>query len=429
MLYEFEPPTASSPHWTEIYIIITVSTMLCEDVRQFKHNQLCKMTERHSFTGLNILSSLTALFNFLPYGLFYTGIGFRYASGNNELLFTLVRILLALDLEVWYLQSLKFVIALKSLGPKLFMLKNMLPNLFEFLYIAFVAIAAYGVVSRSLFKYNQVSFDGRGIFGEIFYRPYWFLYGQVSDTADLDTLIESANSTVVAEATATHVLLAFHMLFINILLLNLLIAVFTDTIGKVQHNTEFYWQYQRYSFVREYFDRPALAYPPLIVFPHLFRVGRFTWQMCRKFCCKKQLVGRRDDQQKYDHSGSYSPVLKIIAAEGSMLDEHWNMFESAATYSYARSSIEQKSKSTDDKNYVGNKTSLRNANSAKQENTIIEHSRTNTDDQFAQINQSLNWIMDAIERIKMNSKTKSGPDKTISSKVSDVPMLNAQAQE
>ncbi|CAM4799552.1 unnamed protein product [Rotaria magnacalcarata] len=358
MLYEFEPPTASSPHWTEIYIIITVSTMLCEDVRQFKHNQLCKMTERHSFTGLNILSSLTALFNFLPYGLFYTGIGFRYASGNNELLFTLVRILLALDLEVWYLQSLKFVIALKSLGPKLFMLKNMLPNLFEFLYIAFVAIAAYGVVSRSLFKYNQVSFDGRGIFGEIFYRPYWFLYGQVSDTADLDTLIESANSTVVAEATATHVLLAFHMLFINILLLNLLIAVFTDTIGKVQHNTEFYWQYQRYSFVREYFDRPALAYPPLIVFPHLFRVGRFTWQMCRKFCCKKQQVGRRDDQQKYDHSGSYSPVLKIIAAEGSMLDEHWNMFESAATYSYARSSIEQKSKSTDDKNYVGNKTSL-----------------------------------------------------------------------
>ncbi|CAM4915953.1 unnamed protein product [Rotaria socialis] len=468
MLYEFEPATVRSPHWTEIYIIITVSTMLCEDVRQFKHNKLCKMTERHSFTGLNILSSLTALFNVLPYGLFYMGIGFRYGSANNELLFTVARILLALDLEVWYLQSLKFVIALKSLGPKLFMLKNMLPNLFEFLYIASVAIAAYGVVSRSLFKYNQVAFDGKGIFREIFYRPYWFLYGQVSDTADLETLIESANSTVVAEATATQVLLAFHMLFINILLLTLLIAVFTDTIGKVQHNTEFYWDYQRYSFVREYFDRPALAYPPLIVFPHFFRVGHFTWQMCRKFCCKKQQVGRRDDQPKYDHSGSYSPVLKIIAAEGSMLDEHWNMFESAATYSYARSSIEQKNKSTDDKNYFGNKTSLskeyvqpmnENMNPTgierqqeanidlkeeikslrstmiemqiqlNKKNTTIEHPRTNTNDQFAQINQSLRWIMDAIERVKMNSKTKSRPDENISSKLSDVPTLNAQAQE
>jgi hypothetical protein len=28
-------------------------------------------------------------------------------------------------LEIWYLQSLKFSIALKFLGPKLFMLKNM----------------------------------------------------------------------------------------------------------------------------------------------------------------------------------------------------------------------------------------------------------------------------------------------------------------
>jgi hypothetical protein len=35
------------------------------------------------------------------------------------------RIILALDLEIWYLQSLKFVIGLKFLGPKLFMLKNM----------------------------------------------------------------------------------------------------------------------------------------------------------------------------------------------------------------------------------------------------------------------------------------------------------------
>jgi hypothetical protein len=39
-------------------------------------------------------------------------------------------------------------------------------------------------------------------------------------------LISNDTSSLVAEATATHVLLAFHMLFINILILNLLIAVF-----------------------------------------------------------------------------------------------------------------------------------------------------------------------------------------------------------
>jgi hypothetical protein len=35
------------------------------------------------------------------------------------------RIIWAIDLELWYLRSLKFVMALKFLGPKLFMLKNM----------------------------------------------------------------------------------------------------------------------------------------------------------------------------------------------------------------------------------------------------------------------------------------------------------------
>jgi hypothetical protein len=39
-------------------------------------------------------------------------------------------------------------------------------------------------------------------------------------------IIDNGTTSQVAEATATHVLLAFHMLFINILLLNLLIAVF-----------------------------------------------------------------------------------------------------------------------------------------------------------------------------------------------------------
>lgn len=64
-----------------------------------------------------------------------------------------------------------------------------LQNLFEFIYIAFTAIAAYGVVSRSLYKYNQVPFDGKGIFSEVFYRPYWFMYGQVADTNDLDSML------------------------------------------------------------------------------------------------------------------------------------------------------------------------------------------------------------------------------------------------
>ena len=33
----------------------------------------------------------------------------------------------------------------------------------------------------------------------------------------------------------------------------------------MQRNTDFYWRYQRYAFVQDYFQQPFLAYPPLII--------------------------------------------------------------------------------------------------------------------------------------------------------------------
>ena len=56
-----------------------------------------------------------------------------------------------------------------------------------FVYMIFIAIAAYGVVSRALFMYNQVPFTGQGIFENIFYSPYWFIHGVYNDTATLDS--------------------------------------------------------------------------------------------------------------------------------------------------------------------------------------------------------------------------------------------------
>jgi hypothetical protein len=72
-----------------------------------------------------LLSQLINPFCAPPYLLFYLGILLRYRFGNSPNSLTAARIIMAFDLELWYLRSLKFVIALRFLGPKLFMLKNM----------------------------------------------------------------------------------------------------------------------------------------------------------------------------------------------------------------------------------------------------------------------------------------------------------------
>jgi len=101
-----------------------------------------------------------------------------------------------LDLEIWFLFSLRFVSAIKLLGPKLFMIRNMV-SLFKyikiillifklrvlggFVYIIFVCIAAYGIVSRSLVIFDSLQFTLKDVSYSIFYRPYWFLYSVVDD--------------------------------------------------------------------------------------------------------------------------------------------------------------------------------------------------------------------------------------------------------
>ncbi|CAF4511049.1 unnamed protein product [Rotaria sp. Silwood1] len=339
MLYHLDGRnTFIIPHWTEIYVIITVSTMFCEESRRLYHEYNTRMTERWGSTGSAFLTVLSNAFYIMPYILFYLGLGFRYGSYNESLL-TTARIIWALDLELWYLRSLKFVIAVKFLGLKLFMLKNMLRDLFAFVYMIFIAIAAYGVVSRSLILYKQVPFTGRDIFGQIFYEPYWLLYGDVSDKNLLDDIINSNSSNAtgnVAEATATHVLLAFHMLFINILLLSLITAVFAHSIDEVRENTEFYWRYQRYSFVREYFERLPLSYPPFIAISH---VVLLLLTIHREFC---SLLGRH--QVAADNhvplSKKLTRVFKMIPTNDSQ-NEQWDSFENAATHSCIRSILEK----------------------------------------------------------------------------------------
>lgn len=103
----------------------------------------------------------------------------------------------------------------------------------------------YGVVSRALTFNNTLDFTFRSVFTVVIYQPYWFLYSMVDDekkkldgrfyhlcpgeakSVSLVGII--SNATTAEEVSETIVnlsLLVFHMLIINILMLNLLIAVF-----------------------------------------------------------------------------------------------------------------------------------------------------------------------------------------------------------
>ena len=95
------------------------------------------------------------------------------------------------------------------------------------------------------------------------------------------------------------------MAVVSILLVNLLIAMFSNTFDRLQTDTDRIWKFQRYSLVCEYLSRPALP-PPLILFSHIWR---FTLYILFK-CCKSDCIMNKYDQ--HQNRTKYSDVSFFI---------------------------------------------------------------------------------------------------------------------
>uniref|UniRef100_A0A8C3VZA9 Transient receptor potential cation channel subfamily M member 4 n=1 Tax=Catagonus wagneri TaxID=51154 RepID=A0A8C3VZA9_9CETA len=213
----------------------------------------------------------------------------RGANGKGPVgltsgLYDLGRSVLCLDFMIFTLRLLHIFTVNKQLGPKIVIVSKMMKDVFFFLFFLGVWLVAYGVATEGLLRPQDRSLPG--ILRRVFYRPYLQIFGQIPQE-DMDVaLMEHVNCSTEpgfwARPTGAQagscvslyanwlvvLLLVIFLLVANILLLNLLIAMFSHTFGKVQGNSDLYWKAQRYSLIREFHSRPALA-PPLIVISHV----------------------------------------------------------------------------------------------------------------------------------------------------------------
>uniref|UniRef100_A0ABI7YB41 PTPRF interacting protein alpha 3 n=1 Tax=Felis catus TaxID=9685 RepID=A0ABI7YB41_FELCA len=212
------------------------------------------------------------------------GVNGEGPAGLTPGLYDLGRTVLCLDFMVFTLRLLHIFTVNKQLGPKIVIVNKMMKDVFFFLFFLGVWLVAYGVATEGLLRPRDR--DLPNILRRVFYRPYLQIFGQIPQE-DMDVaLMEHVNCSseqgfwarpLGAQAGScvslyanwlVILLLIIFLLVANILLLNLLIAMFSYTFGKVQGNSDLYWKAQRYSLIREYHSRPALA-PPLIVVSHV----------------------------------------------------------------------------------------------------------------------------------------------------------------
>ena len=72
------------------------------------------------------------------YLLFYIGLILRFTNTSSEEAFSAAKIVLAYDLEIWFIRSLAFLGIAQNMGPKLVMIRKMVSDQsFSYRYIFF----------------------------------------------------------------------------------------------------------------------------------------------------------------------------------------------------------------------------------------------------------------------------------------------------
>ncbi|KAM7407582.1 hypothetical protein PAMA_003348 [Pampus argenteus] len=267
-----------TPSAAEVLLYVWLFSLVCEEVRQLFHDSdgfgFRKKAEMYINELWNLLDVLSII-------LFIIGLAFRLTTE----LFYAGKVLLCIDFVVFCLRLMAIFIISRNLGPKIIIVKKMMMDMFFFMFLLSIWVVAYGVAKQGILIHNDNRLDW--ILRGAVYEPYLIIFGNVPtniDYAEFDVgscsmngtdplkpkcPVLNENQTPVFPEWLTIIMLCIYLLFANILLLNLLIAIFNFTFQEVQDNTDRIWKFQRYELIKEYHSRPA-APPPFIILSHFY---------------------------------------------------------------------------------------------------------------------------------------------------------------
>lgn len=180
---------------------------------------------------------------------------------------------------------------------------KMVKNMIYFVVLLLVVLMSFGVSRQSILNPNEEA-DWR-LVRNVFFQPYFMLYGEVfADDIDPPCGEEPDMPPCITGQWITPIAMSMYLLIANILLINLLIAVFNNIFNETNSISHQVWMFQRFTVVMEYQQKPVLP-PPLIAFCHFYSL--------LKYCIRKtknlkevrdnglKLFLERDDLEKlYD---------------------------------------------------------------------------------------------------------------------------------
>ncbi|XP_066918519.1 transient receptor potential cation channel subfamily M member-like 2 [Clytia hemisphaerica] len=243
----------------------------------------------------NLKYYLTNFWNFVDLMallLFYIG----FVLERTSMFHNAGSVILAIDAYIFIIRLLPIFYNFKGTGPYVFMIQTMLRDMMKFLAILLVFALAHGVCFNAIMRPQPISIS---MLRDIVFQPYFNIYGELffeNDFSDSNTVFNTPKR-LGYENTIGLIMLALYMLIGNVLLLNLLIAIFGSIYEEVSNNAKQIWAYQRYELILEYANKSIFT-PPFSGIQHIFEFIKWILvSICNK-CCKRRSFHRGNSRQR-----------------------------------------------------------------------------------------------------------------------------------
>ncbi|XP_040269774.1 transient receptor potential cation channel subfamily M member 1 [Bufo bufo] len=285
------------PLFQEWIVISYIVTLALEKVREILMSEPGKLSQKIK-VWLQEYWNITDL---VAISVFIIGAILRL---QNQPYMGYGRVIYCVDIIFWYIRVLDIFGVNKYLGPYVMMIGKMMIDMLYFVIIMLVVLMSFGVARQAILHPDEE--PSWRLARNIFYMPYWMIYGEVfADQIDLyameinppcgENLYDDDGKRLppcIPGAWLTPAIMACYLLVANILLVNLLIAVFNNTFFEVKSISNQVWKFQRYQLIMTFNDRPVLP-PPMIIFSHLYIILK---RLCCR--CKKGQEGEQDERDR-----------------------------------------------------------------------------------------------------------------------------------
>ncbi|XP_052078843.1 transient receptor potential cation channel subfamily M member 1-like [Mytilus californianus] len=282
VLTDLHPLSENPPSILEYLTWLWTLSIAIDEIRQIHQTHKGSFSKNLKYWANDVWN----IFDIIMYLLFLLYVVLRCLLNSDQFYFA--RMSYAITLSMFILRSMHFFFIQRYIGPKVVMIGRMLGDLGFFIALYALFLLSFGIMYQAILFPNSVSSPWQ-LIKDVVYLPYWQVYGELNlEQIEGEQHTNCTNSRQLytngpiprcpIKNQFNALMPAVYLILTNILLVNIIIAMFSRTFDTVQDNSEMIYKFHMYALVHEYYDRPMFPIPIVI---HLWRLIVFCYDHTR----------------------------------------------------------------------------------------------------------------------------------------------------